>query len=71
MRRIAVILIGIGLVISGTILLIKDAFGESIEHVAQQVAVNAVAMAESLVRQDLRTSRSSYPYEKLKLSLQD
>lgn len=44
MRRIAVILIGIGLVISGTILLIKDAFGESIEHVAQQVAVNAVAM---------------------------
>ena len=44
MRRIAVILIGIGLVISGTILLIKDAFGESIDHVAQQVAVNAVAM---------------------------
>lgn len=34
-------------------------------------AVNAVAMAESLVRQGLRTSRSSYPYEKHKLSLQD
>lgn len=43
MRKWAVILIGIGLVILGTIVLIKDAFGESIEQAAQAVAVNSVA----------------------------
>ncbi len=44
MRRFVVISIGIILVITGTIILIKDAFGESIEQVAEAVAVNAVAM---------------------------
>lgn len=44
MRRFMVISIGIILVIAGTIILIKDAFGESIEQVAEAVAVNAVAM---------------------------
>lgn len=38
-----VIFIGIILVISGIIILIKDAFGESIEQVAEAVAVNSVA----------------------------
>lgn len=43
MKRAAVILIGIGLVILGSILLIKDRFGDSIEATAEAVAVNAVA----------------------------
>lgn len=43
MRRWVVIITGILLVILGTIVLIKDAFGESIEQVAEAVAVNAVA----------------------------
>lgn len=44
MRRVAVIIIGIGLVILGSILLIKDKFGESIEATAEAVAVNSVAI---------------------------
>ena len=44
MRRLAVIIIGIGLVILGSILLIKDKFGESIEATAEAVAVNSVAI---------------------------
>jgi len=44
MKRAAVILIGIGLVILGSILLIKDRFGDSIQATAEAVAVNAVAI---------------------------
>lgn len=43
MKRAAVILIGIGLVILGGILVIRDKFGDSIQQTAEAVAVNAVA----------------------------
>ena len=44
MKRAAVIIIGIGLVILGSILIIKDKFGDSIAQTAEAVAVNAVAI---------------------------
>lgn len=44
MKRAAVILIGIGLVILGGMLVIRDKFGDSIQQTAEAVAVNAVAM---------------------------
>lgn len=43
MRKVAIILVGIGIVILGSMLLIKDKFGDSIEAAAEAVAVNAVA----------------------------
>ena len=43
MKRAAVILIGIGLVILGGMLVIRDKFGDSIQQTAEAVAVNAVA----------------------------
>ena len=56
MKRAAVILIGIGLVILGSILLIKDRFGDSIEATAEAVAVNAVATKDVYKRQVYRSS---------------
>lgn len=44
MKRAAVILIGIGLVILGGMLVIRDKFGDSIQQTAEAVAVNAVAI---------------------------
>ena len=44
MKRAAVILLGIGFIITGSLLLIKDRFGDSIEATAEAVAVNAVAI---------------------------
>ena len=44
MKRAAVILLGIGFIITGSLLLIKDRFGDSIEATAEAVAVNAVAL---------------------------
>jgi len=43
MKRAVIILIGIGLVIIGSLGLFKDAFGNSIQKTAEAVAVNAVA----------------------------
>ena len=43
MRKWVVILIGVILVIIGSLVLIKDAFGESIEAAAEAIAVNSVA----------------------------
>ena len=44
MKRAAVILLGIGFIITGSLLLIKYRFGDSIEATAEAVAVNAVAI---------------------------
>ena len=44
MKRAAVILLGIGFIITGSLLLVKDRFGDSIEATAEAVAVNAVAI---------------------------
>ena len=44
MKRAAVILLGIGFIITGSLLLIKDRLGDSIEATAEAVAVNAVAI---------------------------
>ncbi len=44
MKRAAVIIIGIGFVIMGSLMLIKDKFGDSIEATAEAVAINAVAI---------------------------
>ena len=44
MRKWVVILIGVILVIIGSLVLIKDAFGESIEAAAEAIAVNSVAV---------------------------
>lgn len=43
MKKAAIILIGIGLVILGSFLMFKDAFGQSISETAKAVAVNAVS----------------------------
>ena len=43
MKRAAIIIIGIGLVILGSFMLFKDTFGASIQRTAEAVAVNAVA----------------------------
>lgn len=44
MRRWAVILTGVVLVIVGSVVLFRDAFGESIEAAAEAIAVNSVAV---------------------------
>ncbi len=44
MRKLILIFVGIVLVVFGTVLLIKDAFGESIEQAAEAIAVNSVAV---------------------------
>ena len=51
MRRIAVILVGIGLTLLGGIWIFKDIYGENIAGAAEDIAVNMVAVKinESLV----------------------
>ena len=51
MRRIAVILVGIGLILLGGIWIFKDIYGENIAGTAEDIAVNMVAVKinESLV----------------------
>lgn len=51
MRRIAVILVGIGLILLGGIWIFKDIYGENIAGTAEDIAVNMVAIKinESLV----------------------
>ena len=44
MRRIAVVLIGIGLVILGGLWIFKDIYGENIAGAAEDIAVNMVAI---------------------------
>ena len=44
MRRIAVVLIGIGLVILGGLWIFKDIYGENIAGAAEDMAVNMVAI---------------------------
>ncbi len=43
MKKAAIILIGIGLVIVGSVLLFKDAFGSNIEETAEMIAKGAVS----------------------------
>ena len=43
MKKAAIILIGIGLIIVGSILLFKDAFGSNIEETAEMIAKGAVS----------------------------
>ena len=52
MKRAAVILLGIGFIITGSLLLIKDRFGDSIEATAEAVAVNAVAIKMKASKMD-------------------
>ena len=51
MRRIAVILVGIGMILLGGIWIFKDIYGENIAGTAEDIAVNMVAVKinESLV----------------------
>ena len=44
MRRIAIVLIGIGLVILGGLWVFKDIYGENIAGAAEDIAVNMVAL---------------------------
>ena len=44
MRRIAVILVGIGLILLGGIWIFKDIYGENIAGTAEDIAVNMVAV---------------------------
>ena len=43
MKKLAIILIGLGLIIIGSLLLFKDAFGQSIERTAEAVATKHVS----------------------------
>ena len=43
MRRFAIIIIGVGLVILGSIFVFKDAFGENIAQTAESVAIKHVS----------------------------
>lgn len=51
MRRAAVVLLGIGLILFGSIWIFKDAYGENIAGTAEDIAVNMVAVKinESLI----------------------
>lgn len=51
MKRLAIILIGIGLVIVGSAMVLKDAFGSTIEETAEMIAKDAVS---SKITQSLR-----------------
>ena len=43
MRKVAIILFGIGLIIIGSVLMFKDAFGNNIEDTAEIIAKSAVS----------------------------
>ena len=43
MKRFVIIFIGLVLVLTGTLMIIKDAFGDSIRHTAEAVATNMVS----------------------------
>jgi hypothetical protein len=43
MKKLAIIFIGLGLIILGSLMLFKDAFGQSIEKTAEAVATKHVS----------------------------
>ena len=44
MRRVVIILLGIALVLGGSLVMFKEAYGESISGASESIAVNYVAM---------------------------
>ena len=44
MRRAVIILLGIALILGGSLIMFKEAYGESISGTSESIAVNYVAM---------------------------
>ena len=62
MRRMVIILLGIALVLGGSLLMFKEAYGESISGTSESIAVNYVAMKiNASLRQGIYSSELDGP----------
>ena len=62
MRRVVIILLGIALVLGGSLLMFKEAYGESISGTSESIAVNYVAMKiNASLRQGIYSSELDGP----------
>ena len=62
MRRVVIILLGIVLIAAGSIMMFKEAYGESISGASESIAVNYVAMKiNASLRQGIYSSELDGP----------